>query len=51
MKMFDSEKIELIDSMIADFWEYNTNEQRKDGAEAFITAITTVINFGKEKEK
>ena len=51
MKMFDSEKIELIDSMIADFWEYNTEEQRKNGAEAFISVIATVINFGKENEK
>lgn len=47
--MYDSEKIALIDVMIADFWEYNTPEQRKDGAEAFISAIATVINFGKEK--
>ena len=49
MKMSDSEKIALIDLMIADFWEYNTQEQRKDGAEAFISTIATVINFGKEK--
>ena len=48
MKMSDSEKIELIDEMIGDFWEYNTAEQRKDGAEAFISVIATVINFGKE---
>ena len=46
--MTDSEKIELIDTMIADFWEYNTEEQRKNGAEAFITLIVTVINFGKD---
>jgi hypothetical protein len=51
MKMSDSEKLALIDIMIADFWEYNTNEQRKDGAEAFIAAIASVINFGKENEK
>jgi hypothetical protein len=47
MKMSDSEKIALIDLMIADFWEYNTEEQRKNGAEAFIAAIATVINYGK----
>lgn len=51
MKMTDSEKIALIDIMIADFWECNTEEQRKNGAEAFIATIATVINFGKENEK
>ena len=51
MKMSDSEMIALIDVMIADFWEYNTEEQRKNGAEAFIAAIASVINFGKENEK
>jgi hypothetical protein len=48
--MTDSEKIALIDIMIADFWEYNTTEQRKNGAEAFISAIASVINFGKENK-
>jgi hypothetical protein len=47
----DSEMIDLIDVMIADFWEYNSEEQRKNGAEAFIAAIATVINFGKENKK
>ena len=51
MKMSDSEKIKLIDEMIADFWEYNTDEQRKAGAEAFVSVIATVINFGKENKK
>jgi hypothetical protein len=50
MKMSDSEKIALIDEMIGDFWEYNTAEQRKAGAEAFISVIATVINFGKGDE-
>ena len=49
--MTDSEMIALIDVMIADFWEYNTEEQRKNGAEAFIATIASVINFGKENEK
>ena len=40
-----------IDVMIDDFWEYNTEEQRKNGAEAFIATIASVINFGKENEK
>lgn len=48
--MTDAEKIALIDEMIGDFWEYNTAEQRKAGAEAFISVIATVINFGKENE-
>ena len=48
--MTDSEKIKLIDNMIADFWEFNTEQQRKDGAEAIITAIASVIDFRKEDE-
>lgn len=46
--MTDSEKLALINVMIADFWEYQTLEQRKNGAESLITVIATVINFGKE---
>ena len=42
------EKLAMIDLMIADFWEYNTDEQRRNGAEAFIVAIATVINFRKD---
>ena len=45
--MTDSEKIALIDLLIADFWEFNTEEQRRNGAEAFIASIATVINFRK----
>lgn len=48
--MTDHEMIDLIGVMIADFWEYNTEEQRKAGAEAFIAAIASVINFGKENK-
>ncbi len=47
--MTDSKKLALIDLMIGDFWEYNTEENQKDGAVAFIVAIYSVINFGKEK--
>ena len=43
--MNDSEKLILIDKMIADFWEYCSNEQQTAGAVAFITAISTVVNF------
>lgn len=46
--MSDFEKLAMIDIMIADFWEYNTAEQRKNGAEAFIAAIASVINFRKD---
>ena len=46
--MSDFEKLAMIDIMIADFWEYNTMEQRENGAEAFIAAIASVINFGKD---
>ena len=49
--MTDSEKIKLIDNMIADFWEFNTEQQRKDGAEVLIAAIATVIDFRKEDGK
>lgn len=45
--MTDSEKLALIDEMIADFWEYNTRQQQECGAVAFIAAVASVINFGK----
>ena len=46
--MTDSEKLALIDLMIGDFWEYNTEEAQKAGAWAFIAAIASVINYRKE---
>ncbi len=45
--MLDSEKLALIDLMIGDFWEYNTEENQNKGAVAFIAAIASVLNFGK----
>lgn len=48
--MSESEKLALISVMIADFWEYNTEAQRATGAEAFITAISTVVDFKPLKE-
>ena len=45
--MLDSEKVDLIMNMIADFWEgSNVNE---DSAVTLINAITVVVNF-KRKE-
>lgn len=43
--MTATEKLALIDKMIAAFWEYCTDEQQTAGAAAFITAISTVVNF------
>lgn len=47
--MSDSEKIELVKAMIGDFWDFNSEENQNKGAMAFIVAIYSVINFGKEK--
>lgn len=33
--MTDSEKLALIDTMIADFWEYMTEEQQEKGGCCF----------------
>ena len=43
--MTDSEKLALIDTMIADFWEYCPDEQQAAGAMVFVNAISTVVNF------
>lgn len=43
--MSDSEKIALISKMIADFWEYHEKEVITAGAEAFVTAICSVVDF------
>lgn len=44
--MNDTEKIALITEIIGDFWEYSTSEERKSGAEAIVTAINSVVEFG-----
>ena len=51
MIVSNSEKLALIGTMIGDFWEYNTEAQRVTGAEAFITAISTVVDFKPPKEE
>ena len=49
MKMLDSEKIELINAMLVDFWE--CSNVTEDSAVCLLNTIATVINFGKENEK
>lgn len=48
--MTDSEKIALIDRVIADFWELNETEDRNLGAIHVLNAISSILDFeGKEK--
>ena len=41
--MLDSEKIDLIDSMLRDFWECSTASE--DGCISLLNAIASVVNF------
>lgn len=41
--MLDSEKIDLIDSMLRDFWGCSTASE--DGCISLLNAIATVVNF------
>ena len=43
--MTDTEKVNLISKMIADFWEYNDTEDVRNGSVAMVTAIGTVVDF------
>jgi hypothetical protein len=43
--MNDSEKIALISKMIGDFWEFHDESKYATGAETFVTAIYSVIDF------
>jgi hypothetical protein len=43
--MTDTEKIALISRMIADFWEFGTDERISAGADALVTAIYSVVEF------
>ena len=43
--MTDTQKINLIGKMIADFWEFNEPEEMKAGAVAMVTAICSVVDF------
>lgn len=45
MRMTDTEKVKLINRMIADFWEFNETEDMRNGAVAMVTAICTVVEF------
>ncbi len=45
--MLDSEKIELIDLLLTDFWQDSTASE--DGCIALLNAIASVVNF-KRKE-
>ena len=47
--MTDKEKLALIDTMIADFWEYNTDETQAKGAIGCLSAIATVIEYKGEE--
>lgn len=49
--MTDSEKVKLIDKLIADFWEYNSEEDMRNGAVAMVTAILSVVEFGVEADE
>lgn len=47
--MTDSEKLALIDKMIADYWDCMTAEQQEQNAVGFLVAIQSVVYFkGKE---
>ena len=47
--MTDSEKIGLIDRVIADFWEWNDTAERNLGAIHVLNAISTILGYtGKE---
>lgn len=46
--MTDTEKVALIGKIIADFWEYNDDEDMHGGAVAIVTAINSVVEFGED---
>ena len=43
--MTDTEKVNLISKMIADFWEFNETEDMRNGAVSMVTAINAVVDF------
>lgn len=47
--MTDTEKVQLISRIIADFWEYNEPEDMRNGAAVIVTAISSVVDFGEDK--
>lgn len=46
--MNDTEKLKLISKMIADFWEFHDESKYAIGAEVFVTAIYSVVEFDGE---
>lgn len=46
--MTDKEKLSLIDRIIADFWEWHTEEERNKGAICVISAIASVTQMEDE---
>ena len=47
--MTDSEKIALIDEMVANFWEWHKEDYQEKGAFALLTAIATVAEFERKE--
>ena len=43
--MLDSEKVDLIAEMVANFWEWHKEDYQEKGAFALLTAIATVAEF------
>ena len=46
--MTDAEKVDLIDKIIADYWENATIEKIDNGAEVALWAIASVVDFGRD---
>ena len=47
--MTNDEKIQLINKMIADFWEFHDESKYATGAETLVTAIYSVTDFEPKK--
>ena len=47
--MLDSEKIDLIEQMLRNFWENSTASE--DGCIAVLNAIATVVDFKRKENK
>ena len=43
--MTDTEKVNLISLIIADFWEFQNNEQMEKSALGIVNAISSVVDF------
>lgn len=48
--MTSDEKIALISKMIGDFWEFHDESKCATGAETFVTAIYSVVEFEPENQ-